>query len=724
MRNCRKNIINKAIRAGTGIFFLIVLCASAEPKRVLILDPYGRDIAPFSTLVASFRNTLARESGDAIDFHDVSLDMARFTNMDAEDSLVAFLEKRIKDYPIDLVVPFGGPALQFATRHRDRLFPGIPVLAVGPDPRFLAPDFLQTNSALVTHQFNIPGTIEDILQLLPHTTNIAVVMGSSPLERFWGKEIQREVSPLTNRIGFMWLHDLTLEQTLEKCRAMPPNSAIFCGLYLIDAAGVPSEKSEALRRIHEIANAPLFGLFESEFGLGIMGGHILFENEIGERGARTAVRILRGERPESIPAYIHKTSVPVYDWRELNRWDISESRLPPGSIVQFRQPSVWKHYMWWIVAFVLVCLIEATIILVLILNRAQRQRAEKSLRESDDRLRAVLDTAVDGIITISERGTIESVNAATETLFGYSSVELIGNNVNILMPSPYHDEHDQYISNYLQSGVPRIIGIGREVTGKRKDGSVFPLELSVSEIRLIDRRVFTGFVRDISERKQAEHLAREFSRRLIRAQEDERSRLARELHDDMTQRVALMAIDAGRLQGGVENMPEATAALRLMREGLIRLSEDIHVLSYRLHPSLLEELGLIEALKVECNRFSRQSNIPIDVNLEELSDLISPETRLCLFRVTQEALRNVKRHAKASKVEVSLRILDGGLHLAVIDDGVGFNFALQRNQPSLGLASMRERVFLLEGELDIDSTPGKGTIVLAWVPVKKTIENA
>jgi len=224
-------------------------------------------------------------------------------------------------------------------------------------------------------------------------------------------------------------------------------------------------------------------------------------------------------------------------------------------------------------------------------------------------------------------------------------------------------------------------------------------------------------VRDITERKQAEQTAREFGGRLLHAQEAARARLARELHDDITQRLARLAIDAGRVETGLDGAARSET-MREVRDGLVRLSEDVHSLSYRLHPALLEDLGLADALRAECERFTRQETIPINLKLENLPAKIPFATGLCLFRVTQEALRNVARHALAPAAEVSLRPLDSGLQLAVTDAGTGFDPRRQRQRPSLGLASMRERVRLLDGELDIESAPGQGTTILVWVPLK------
>jgi signal transduction histidine kinase len=152
---------------------------------------------------------------------------------------------------------------------------------------------------------------------------------------------------------------------------------------------------------------------------------------------------------------------------------------------------------------------------------------------------------------------------------------------------------------------------------------------------------------------------------------------------------------------------------------LIQLSEDVHALSYRLHPSILEDLGLAEALKAEAERFEQQGANPIEVKMQDIPESISPDAALCLFRVTQEALRNAARHASAQQITLSLRGLDGGLQLAIQDDGCGFDATLKRDRPSLGLAGMLERVHLGGGELDIESAPGHGTTVLAWVPIQK-----
>ncbi len=571
------------------LLVLVTLCASAAtPKRILILDSFGQDVAPFKAGVSVFRTTLAREFGEPVDIHEMPLEAARFAVSEREGALVAFLKSSFEGYPLDLVVPVGAPAARFAAQYRERLFPDSLILFIGVEPRLLPPEALRTNATLVTQKVNLPGMIEDILQLQPDTTHIAVVLGASPLEKFWAGETRREFQAFAKRVDFTWLNDLSLDQIKEQVGALPPHSFILFGMFIMDAVGVPYDHDAALETLHAVANAPIFGYFASQFGSGAIGGRLYQDAEVGARGARTAIRLLRGERPESIPPQILEAAVPVYDWRELQRWGIPETRLPAGGIIQFRQPTFWERYRWRIVAVLLFCVLQTTLIIGLLASRTRQRRAEAA--------------------------------------------------------------------------------------------------------------------------------AHDLSRRLIHTHEEARARLARELHDDVTQRLASLAIAVGRVEHGTAQAPAAEMA-REVREGLVRLSEDVHALSYRLHPSILDDLGLIEALRAEGERFGQRESIPVEVKWRDLPESLPGQTALCLFRIAQEALRNVARHANARTVAVSLRGLDGGVQLAVQDDGCGFDPARQRNRPSLGLASMRERVHLLGGELDVESAPGHGTTIVAWAPL-------
>jgi PAS domain S-box-containing protein len=359
-------------------------------------------------------------------------------------------------------------------------------------------------------------------------------------------------------------------------------------------------------------------------------------------------------------------------------------------------------------------------------NALIHRAADAAIRENESRLRAIFDTAVEGIVTTDARGIIESVNRAVAGMFGYEAAELTGQNVRILLPPPFCDEYDQFMANDQEVRQPKAIWRGRELLGQRKDGTVFPIELAVSESILGTRRIYTGLVRDITERKKveeslrdAEQAARDLSGRLINALEEERSRLARELHDDVTQRLARLAIDLGRLQRAATSGAEIGELVGGVRDGLLKITEDVHALSYELHPAVLIDLGLDDALKAECDNLSKRLAVPTTLKLRSLPEAIPRDVAIGLFRIAQESLRNAVRHGRPSRVDVLLWGVDGGLQLAVRDDGIGFDPAARRGHPSLGLASMRERARLLGGELDVESQPGHGTTIIAWVPLRE-----
>ncbi len=714
------NLLPKVLARGINpaVLLLAVAACGAQPdspKRVLVLDSFGRDVAPFNAVASAFRTTLVRELGESVDLHETALEVGRFPKAGMQEHLADFLDRRFTGRRLDLVVPVGAPAGLFVAQHRQRLFPETPILFTSGDPRLVGLELVRTNATLVTCEVNLPGMVEDMLQLQPDTTNVVVIFGASPLEKFWERECRREFAPFTNRTHFSWLGDLSLPQIKARVAVLPARSFVLFGMFTTDGAGVSCDNDGALQALHAVANAPLYGCFNSQLGLGIVGGRLYQDARVGAQAARVAIRMLRGEKATNIPPQVLDSSFPVYDWRELKRWGISKTRLPAGSVVQFRQPTSWELYKWRIIAVISLCSIETVLIVLLVANRVKRRRAEQALRESEERLSLATGAADIGVwmwdmarnhVWATENwcrmfGFLPATALRLETV-----MERIHPNDRTTVEHAVRraiEERTDYVGEYrvvLPDGTQRWIA----ARGRLDTGS------GAKRARLLGASV------DITERKRMEEAARDLSGRLITAQERERARLARELHDDITQRLARLAIDVGRCEQGTAELTPAEMA-REVREGLVRLSDDVHALSYRLHPSVLEDLGLATALQAEGERFTRCESIPVGVKLRDIPESLPRESALCLFRVAQEALRNVARHARARMVEVALRSLDGGLQLAVRDDGRGFDPAVQGAHPSLGLASMRERVHLLAGELDIESAPGHGTTVVAWVPL-------
>jgi len=226
-------------------------------------------------------------------------------------------------------------------------------------------------------------------------------------------------------------------------------------------------------------------------------------------------------------------------------------------------------------------------------------------------------------------------------------------------------------------------------------------------------------LRDITELKRAEQSVRTLARRLLTAQEVERRRLAREMHDDLTQRLAVLAIEAGKLEQALDSAGTAPARLREMKEQLIRLSKDVHALSRQLHPSILDDLGLVDALRSECASFSQREGIAVRCALADVPSQVPKDVALCLYRIVQEGLRNVAKHSGARQAAVSLAATDEGILLSIEDPGAGFDPAQVPGKPSLGLASMEERARLVGGDFSIRSGPGRGTLIEVWTPLSE-----
>jgi signal transduction histidine kinase len=355
--------------------------SAAEPRRVLLLHAFGHAYSPWSDMAGSFRAELIKKSAEPIDLYEVSLDTARVQNADDEAPFLEYIHALLAGRKLDLIVPIGAPAAHFAQRNRALLSSAAPMLIVGADRRRIPGNSLSENDTAVLLDLDLPAYLANILQLLPETTEVAVVVGNSPVERYWTSELRRDFQPLADRVHIEWFNDLTFDQMLERAAAMPPKSAIFWFLLSEDAAGVPYSQDSALEAMRKVASVPLFGMGDYEMGRGIVGGPLMQIQKLGNQAAEVALRILKGEKLSNINSPYVLFGAPVYDWRELRHWNISESSLPPGSVVAFREPAVWERYRWQIAGVMTLLLLQAAVITGLFFERRRRHIAELKLRE-------------------------------------------------------------------------------------------------------------------------------------------------------------------------------------------------------------------------------------------------------------------------------------------------------------------------------------------------------
>jgi C4-dicarboxylate-specific signal transduction histidine kinase len=363
------------------------LAENTAPKRVLILYSFGQQFEPFRSPASVFRTELALQSPDPIEFYEASLETARFAEGDIDRPQADYLRALHANTPMDLVVTVGAPAFRFAERHHAQLFPDVPLLVSVTDRRHLIDADLGSNATHVTVNIDLMAFMEDMLRLLPETKTVAVVFGGTPLDAKWIAESRRVWQVFADRVEFQWLNDLSLTEMQDRVASMAPNSAIAFMLMGVDAAGLPYEQHVALELLHGAANAPIFGVFGWELGHGIVGGRLLDGGALGRETAHSAVQILAtgtavGVSPVTIPI-----GTPVFDWRELRRWNIQEKELPAGSEVRFREPTLWDAYKWPIVTAVVLFALGAVLIVMLLLNRIHLRSTRARLLENDRAMR-------------------------------------------------------------------------------------------------------------------------------------------------------------------------------------------------------------------------------------------------------------------------------------------------------------------------------------------------
>jgi PAS domain S-box-containing protein len=490
--------------------FAVFGAAQANHSRILIVYTYRSNVVPYPAIASAFQTTLVRNFGDSVEFHEISLDYDRFPAPSMQADLADFLRKRFSGQKLDLIVSIGAPAAQFILQHRDFDFAGSPVLFLAADSRFLSPE-THRNATIVTQTISPATWIEDILQIAPDTKNIVFLMGVSPLERTWSDILRRELQGYSNRVKITFFENMSFDEIEKRVSALPAHTVIHSGLLIRDAAGVSYGGHEILQRLHAAANAPVYGIYGSQLGSGTIGGRLYQDRLIGVHGAESAARILRGEPAESIPGQILPLSAPMYDWRELKRWDIPVSRLPAGSSILFREPTFAERYRWHILAVIAFVLIETMLVFFLLITFRKRRLTEESLRQSEQKYRRLHESMMDAFVTVDMAGHITEYNPAYQQMLGYAEAELIRLTYPEITPEHWHKFEAQIIRDQV---LPRGYSDVYEKEYRRRDGTVFPVELRTFLLR-DENGTPTGMwaiVRDITERKRAAEAMRQRNR--------------------------------------------------------------------------------------------------------------------------------------------------------------------------------------------------------------------
>ena len=445
------------------------------------------------------RETLVSGANRRIEFYPVALELIQLRGVQFEQEFAALLRKKYQGIKVDLILADSTYALNFAERHRADLWPGTPVVFYAVPEADLRDRKLSPGTTGQTASFDLGGTIELAVRLQPDARDVVVVGGLAASDRYWNVRAAEELRRYEGRLQVTWLTNLAVPQILDAVGNLSPNTIVLYTTMAADASGHTYLSFDVLERLAGAAKAPVYGLWDIYVGLGIVGGSVYSPATQGKLGAQLALRVLSGENPDVIPVQPPPKSVPTVDWRQLKRWGISETRLPAGCEVRFREPTFWEQYKSEIITVHVLVLTETFLILFLVRNQQRLRRTQSVLRESEERFRAVVEQASDGFELLDSDGRYLEVNETSLRQLGYTREEILRLtifDVDLLL------DRDRFIKESQTITVAQPMQL--ETVHRRKDGTTFPVEVTVSTIQIGGLRRLFALVRDITARKQAE----------------------------------------------------------------------------------------------------------------------------------------------------------------------------------------------------------------------------
>lgn len=337
------------------------------------------------------------------------------------------------------------------------------------------------------------------------------------------------------------------------------------------------------------------------------------------------------------------------------------------------------------------------------------QPLTQKIERQSEVFRTLVKTAHEAIFLIDVNGIIQFTNPSAERLFGYDKKYLLNKNINLLMPSAHRKKHNDYIKNYLKTGNTKIIGKGRQIIGQRKDGSQFPMYISVGEIQLKHSHLFAGLIMDLSSQQKLQ-------RELLAIPAREQQRIGEELHDGLGQQLTGLSMLAQSLLNKASKTEHKLA--NQLASGLNEALSQLRALSRGLMPVQIYSDGFMIALQSITENIEQQSHIPITLKIDDTDLPFDDSTATHLYRIVQESLNNAVKHAHASKIVVSLKIKQDHGILKIIDNGLGIPLDLV-DSSGLGLSIMKHRCGLFDGEISINPDGNHGTKVCCRFPVNR-----
>jgi PAS domain S-box-containing protein len=695
-------------------------------QRVLLLYPYNETF-PSSTLAGgAARKSLEQSLAGRIEIYSDFLDLARFPGEEFRHIRAKHLADKYARTRLDLVMALDVEALRFAAAHRDVFGPEVPIVFCCTSAESLASSTgaLPDKILGVVSDYDLRRTVELASKLQPEARRLVVVGGASDVDRRWETRARAQLAAYEGRFETTYLLGLPRQLLLDQVSRLPQDAIVLTLTLFMDREGQRFIPRDIIEEVANASSAPVYSLWETVLGRGVVGGYMDSFEAAGQAAADLSLSILRGEDPGLLPRMTKIEHRNVVDARQLARWRLSEARLPAGSIVLFKEQTIWERHRGIVMGTAAVFSLMAVTLLILALQIRKRRRAEAQLKASEERLGFAAASADIGLWQYDIAADFLWSSTHCRLMFGLPANHPL--TTAELIDSAHPADRSVAVASVRAASYGALTTEQSEFRVVQPDGRIRWLQARGCTTLDSNGRptLVSGIFRDITSYKAAELEARQLSQRVLTIQDEERERIAQELHDSTAQHLAAIGLNLIAIQGANSSKRNTSRIFADIERSLAEAARELRTFTYLLHPPALADDGLVATLHQYAEGFSRRTGLNVAIRAEIPDAELSPSLQHSLLRIVQEALANVHRHASANRVSVRLRRVDSGLHLIIRDNGHGFpseNSGGSRKLSSLpvigvGMAGMSARARQFGGRLAIRSS-SMGTSVHIVLPI-------
>ncbi|MGE4528697.1 MAG: PAS domain S-box protein [Rhodospirillaceae bacterium] len=716
--------------AARGLCLVLLLAAAFAPaaahasdgaeRRVLVLASYHHGNPWTDSIVEEIRHVFAQRQ-PGVEVYVEYMDAVRNDTKQVYPFFETLLRSKYRDKQPEVIIAVNDEALNFLLARRDRLFGRIPVVFCAINATRKLPIKDAAGIVGVTEDVDLRRTIELALALHPKTERVVGVSDLSSAARYDFERFWRIFPLFEDHVRFDEFVGYSAEDLERELSRLPPNTIIIDVAFHRDRKGRVFSPAETVRLLSHNGAFPVYSLWDYYVGLGVVGGFVTSGRLQGEAAARLALRRLNGEPVHLEEVERENRSVPMFDYNQLERFNIPLAALPQGSVVINQPESFYWQYRYYIWGITLVIGSLLTLVLILFSNILQRRRAMRELQSSRQRYRAIVEDQTEYLMRFNRFFRVTYANSAICAFLRLSRDKVLGMDATQLIPPVRLRRLLPTISRRtpdepLFHGEERVRAADGSLRWIKWTGrAIFGPEGAVEEYQVVGADV-TSEKQTYRELEKSREAYRELAAHGQNLLENERTRISMEIHDELGQNLTALNIGLSILGQGPGG--KHAERIREMRDLTERTIGSVQRISQELRPPQLDELGLLPAMQWHARKFL--GSVGLDYRFEKEGG--NPDSCLdkgratALFRVYQESLTNVVRHAHATHVTIRVTTAEDAVGLEIADNGVGIDERAKRSRNSLGIMGMRERVRAYEGRLTVSGRPNQGTTVLVRLP--------